>query len=416
MCSSNLILKLTSDHLISCTFISPTMSEETTSSEIQINIKGPNELKLQISISTDKTVTELKDAIATKSNVEADRQRLIYSGVYLPFYPPENQYLNRVVQAEYSRHDEDLLSVYKIQSSHTIHMVKGAARSGAGSSSTPSTTPASSQPLPNMQTGQNVHDPLTTLNSHLGFGALNGFNPFADMGLNPNDPNMLQGMMNSPQFLQQMSSMMSNPAILDQIIASNPQLQAMGPQFREAMQSEQFRSLLSNPEYLQSMLRMSAMMNGGGGGGGMGGLGGMGGMFGGAPGFPAPGTPGGGGGENSAVTTPSSNPSPTGAVPGSPGSGLGAGNPLFNPAMMQQMQQMFGAGGGAGFGGLGGFGAPAAPATPADTRPPEERFQVQLQQLNDMGFTNASQNVRALLATGGNVHSAIEYILGGGGI
>jgi ubiquilin len=30
-----------------------------------------------------------------------------------------------------------------------------------------------------------------------------------------------------------------------------------------------------------------------------------------------------------------------------------------------------------------------------------------------MGFTNASQNVRALLATGGNVEAAIEYILSG---
>lgn len=38
-----------------------------------------------------------------------------------------------------------------------------------------------------------------------------------------------------------------------------------------------------------------------------------------------------------------------------------------------------------------------------------------LQQLQDMGFTNAAQNVRALLATAGNVHAAIEYILGGGG-
>lgn len=33
-----------------------------------------------------------------------------------------------------------------------------------------------------------------------------------------------------------------------------------------------------------------------------------------------------------------------------------------------------------------------------------------------MGFTDASQNVRALLATAGNVHSAIEYILTGGGL
>jgi hypothetical protein len=41
---------------------------------------GPSELKLQISITTDKTVLELKHAIAEKSDVEADRQRLIYSG------------------------------------------------------------------------------------------------------------------------------------------------------------------------------------------------------------------------------------------------------------------------------------------------------------------------------------------------
>jgi ubiquilin len=42
-----------------------------------------------------------------------------------------------------------------------------------------------------MQTGQNPHDPLTQLNSHMGFGAMAGINPFADMGLNPNDPNMV---------------------------------------------------------------------------------------------------------------------------------------------------------------------------------------------------------------------------------
>ncbi|KAJ3505546.1 hypothetical protein NLJ89_g7361 [Agrocybe chaxingu] len=174
--------------------------------EIQINVKGPSELKLQISITTDKTVLELKQAIAAKSDVEADRQRLIYSG--------------RVLK------DDDQLSVYKIQSNHTIHMVKGVSRSGASGSSSGSTG-AAPQQLPTMQTGQNVHDPLTQLNSHLGFGAMAGLNPFGELGLNPNDPNMMQSMMNSPQFLQQMSAMMSNPAIIDQVIASNPQLQAM---------------------------------------------------------------------------------------------------------------------------------------------------------------------------------------------
>lgn len=68
-------------------------------------------------------------------------------------------------------------------------MVKGASRTGA-SSTTSSTQGA--QALPTMQAGQNVHDPLTQLNGHMGFGAMAGLNPFADMGLNQNDPNMVR--------------------------------------------------------------------------------------------------------------------------------------------------------------------------------------------------------------------------------
>ncbi|KAJ3481780.1 hypothetical protein NLI96_g7435 [Meripilus lineatus] len=353
---------------------------ESSVSEIQINVKGPSELKLQITITTDKTVLELKQAIAEKSDVPADRQRLIYSG--------------RVLK------DDDALSVYKIQSTHTIHMVKGVSRSNPSNAST--STP---QPLPTMQAGQNPNDPLTQLNGSQGFGLMAGLNPFADMGLNPNDPNMMQGMLNNPQFLQQMSSVLSNPAILDQVISSNPQLQAMGPQVREIFQSERFRQMMSNPDTLRMMLQMSSMM-GPGAGGGLGG------------GFPAPGFP------STASQTQGANPTTTpqtgaGATPTPPvnlfnpfgipppaAGGTGANPPgagLFgDPAMMQQM--------------LSALGGAPSPAAPADTRPPEERFQVQLQQLQDMGFTNASQNVRALLATGGNVHSAIEYILGGGGI
>nr|GAT60795.1 predicted protein [Mycena chlorophos] len=368
------------------------MAEEST---ILINVKGPSELKLQISISTDKTVLELKQAIAEKSDVEADRQRLIYSG--------------RVLK------DEDQLSTYKIQSSHTIHMVKGAARSGASTSA----PPAAPQQLPTMQAGQNPHDPLTQLNSHMGFGAMAGLNPFADMGLNPNDPNMMQGMMNNPQFLEQMSAMMSNPQIMDQILASSPQMAQLPPEARAMMQSDYFRQMVSSPENLQRMLQMANMFNGMGGAGGSA--------------FPAPGIPG--APAAAAATTggqqqqppafpnlfggaqrPAYDPNLMAALLGmnAPAAGVGAGTPpatgatpgaaappLPNPALYQQL-----------FG--GGFGG--APAAPADARPAEERFQVQLQQLQDMGFTNASQNVRALLATGGNVHSAIEYILGGGGI
>ncbi|KAF8148238.1 hypothetical protein B0H34DRAFT_737437 [Crassisporium funariophilum] len=317
-------------------------------------------------------------------------------------------------------------------------MVKGVARSsgGASSSSNPSTHGTSPpQQLPTMQTGQNVHDPLTQLNSHAGFGAMAGLNPFGDMGLNASDPNMMQSMLSSPQFLEQMSRMMSNPAVIDQVIASNPQLAAMGPQVRQAFQDEGFRQMVSNPESLQQMLQMASMFQGQGGGGGFGGGGFGGGAFGAPPpAFPAPGTPN----TLSSSTTPSttSTTSPTsppapsttgppmnpfsmfGAGFPPPAAGAGAGSPggaatpgAFNPALMQQMMGM-------GMGNpYGGWGAPpAAPAAPADTRSPEERFQVQLQQLQDMGFTNAAQNVRALLATAGNVQGAIDYIFSGNGI
>lgn len=221
------------------------------------------------------------------------------------------------------------------------------------------------------------------------------------------------------------------------------------------------------------MMRMSAMMRGDAGGGGFGGFGGMGGFGGagaGAGGFPAPGMPSYAQGQtqNQNPSTPSPgspraagtgtgfNPSmyppfpPATSPPPTSGSGTGTGAgdtaaapapgspPTVNANPFAALSSLFGSmpppaqGGGASpfgmvdpalvqslLGGTAtGTASTALPpfAAPADTRPPEERFQVQLQQLQDMGFTNAAQNVRALLATAGNVHAAIEYILGGGGL
>ncbi|KAH9028449.1 hypothetical protein EDB83DRAFT_2524279 [Lactarius deliciosus] len=365
-------------------------------SEIVINVKGPSELKLQLTINTDKTVADLKQAIADKSDVPADRQRLIYSVTAGAELRHLTLTLSRISIGTALEQDDDQLSVYKIQSSHTIHMVKGAARSAPASSSAQSSAP---QPLPNMQTGQNVHDPLTQLNSHMGYGAMAGLNPFADMGVNPNDPNMLQSMMNSPEFLQQMSSLMSNPAIFEQALALNPQFAAIGPQAREMFQSDRFRQMMSNPDTLRSMIQMASVMRGAG-------IDPLGGPLGGPTqsGFPAPGNP------NTSQASTASAPAVPGTTPAASGTAPVPNpfGPLGDPSAL--MQLLGGAGGASGFG--SGVGASPLPSGP----PPEERFQVQLQQLQDMGFTNASQNVRALLATGGNVHSAIEYILNGGGL
>lgn len=45
------------------------------------------------------------------------------------------------------------------------------------------------------------------------------FNPFADMGVNTNDPNFLQSMMNSPEVQQQMNQMLQDPAVIDQMVS-----------------------------------------------------------------------------------------------------------------------------------------------------------------------------------------------------
>jgi ubiquilin len=226
-----------------------------------------------------------------------------------------------------------------------------------------------------------------------------GLNPFADMGINPNDPNMvrfcpvspvchgclthaqLQSMMNSPEFLQQMSSLMSNPAILEQALALNPQYASMAPHAREMFQSERFRQMMlafhfhlglfshaeslsrSNPETLRSMLQMASMMRGAG-------LDPLGGPPGGST-FTPPGNPNAPSDPN--TTTPPETP---GSAP-TPGGTASAPN-LFgtNPfgADASALLQFLGAGGPA-FGG----GASLGGTPPAETRPPEERFQVQLQ-------------------------------------
>ena len=134
---------------------------------------------------------------------------------------------------------------------------------------------------------------------------------------------------------------------------------------------------------------------------GGGGYGGFGSPFGAPqPAFPAPGTPN----TNPAISanptssTTATTPPPTSA----PSAGSPPLNPAlnpfmfgapptaaggFNPALMQQMlaashamgQGANAAGGWGGFGGAGyGMGTPPVPV-PSDTRPPEERFQVQLQ-------------------------------------
>lgn len=82
------------------------------------------------------------------------------------------------------------------------------------------------------------------------------------------------------------------------------------------------------------------------------------------------------------------------------GSGFGSGGSVGGISSSPNQSNPFGA-----------FSFP--PAASTSNEPPEIRFQNQLAQLNDMGFFDADENIRALLATGGNVNAAIERLLNG---
>lgn len=100
-----------------------------------------------------------------------------------------------------------------------------------------------------------------------------------------------------------------------------------------------------------------------------------------------------------------------------PSSSSDPSNPPNSPQQQNPFAALFGPGGmGGGFGPGGGFGGgfgagPAAAAPPDTTRPPEERYEAQLRQLNDMGFYEFERNVEALRRSGGSVQGAIEYLL-----
>ncbi|BGO97108.1 hypothetical protein NBRC10513v2_002403 [Rhodotorula toruloides] len=368
---------------------------DSSSETFTLNIKAPADQRFSVTVPASSTVEQLKEEIAkAKEDFPVDQQRLIFSG--------------RVLK------NEDPISKYGIKAGVAIHLVKGARPAGAAStSSTPAarnSSEAAGVPS-NFAAGQQVMgNPLAPLMNAQYAGALGGFNPFAQMGVNTNDPNYMQNMMNNPEVQAQMNRLLQDPAVLDQIIASSPQLQQMGPYARQIMQSEHFRNMITNPQAMQQAMQM------------MGGMGGMGGGAGAAP-FPPPGAFGaaqgqqgagtdsaagaGAGAESAGSPPPAFNPfamfgGGAGAGPGAGGAGGQQPDMGAALAQMQQLQSLFGGFGGAGAGGAGAGGPQQSP---------EERYATELEQLRGMGFTNATRNVRALLASGGFVDSAVAWLL-----
>ena len=215
--------------------------------------------------------------------------------------------------------------------------------------STPVTnTPSATTPTTGMNTGMNaMNNPFAALAGMQGQG-LGGMPGMG--GLPPMDPNLLNSLLSNPQTMGQISQMMSTPGVFESIINSNPQTAQMPPQQREFM-----RSMMSNPQFLSMM---------------MGSLPGM------APPMNTP-------------TTPNAAQTPSGMPP--------LPMPFMNPALASAFMNP-----------AAGMTPPAATGQPQ--QPPEVMFQTQLAQLQDMGFFDAAENIRALTMTGGNVNAAVEWL------
>jgi ubiquilin len=182
-------------------------------------------------------------------------------------------------------------------------------------------------------------------------------------GAPPPDPTSFMNMLQAPGVQQMMQHMFQNPEVLQQMLSSNPMMrQAMdsNPMLAQQLQNPEFLRQMANPQNIQAMLQMQQAMQQLQGSGLFGGL-------------------------------------------------LGAENP-GNMGNLDFLQNLMGGDLAGLAGGFGSAGQQTQAAQPPQ-QPPEERFRVQLEQLNDMGFTDRAQNIVALTATNGNVNAAIERLL-----
>ncbi|KJX92852.1 deubiquitination-protection protein dph1 [Zymoseptoria brevis] len=436
-----------------------------TEQQITFNVKSSADAKYVVTVSAAITVGDLKQKLSTSeyADLPPERQRLIYSGRVL-----------KDADTLGSCKIKDGNTVHLVKGAESNQRQNPANQGGAAAIPSAPGQPASNVPT-NIAAGSGTGNPLAQLTGarFAGFHGLPGAETFgADGGMGaPPNPDQMLRMLDDPNFAQQMNEAMNNPAVLD-MLRNNPMIRN-NPMARAAIENPEMRRMMMDPNVLRMQMNMQRAMGGAGAGGdaafpmpgqtdttegGNGGAaqGGQGAnpaagaapsnpfaaLF---PGAGGAGTTGAGAGAGAAPDWgslfgggfPGAGAGTGAGVGAGAGAGVGAGtgagaapagqqNPfsamtqqlMQNPEMMQQMMQAMGggAGGEGGMGGMGGFnpgmfGMPSEPAAPADTRPPEERYESQLRQLNDMGFYEFDRNVQALRRSGGSVQGAIEYLL-----
>ena len=174
------------------------------------------------------------------------------------------------------------------------------------------------------------------------------------------DAASLTQLMQNPAISQMMQSIMSNPQTMNQILGMNTDQRGMPDlnSMREVMQNPEFLRMFSSPETMQQLLSMQQ-----------------------------------------ALMTQLGQQQST-QEPGQTGGGTGPVNNLG----LEMLSSMF-----------GGLGAGSLAVPNRSNEPPEQLYATQLSQLQEMGFFDTQENIRALIATSGNVHAAVERLLGNTG-
>ncbi|XP_051183458.1 ubiquitin domain-containing protein DSK2a [Lolium perenne] len=236
------------------------------------------------------------------------------------------------------------------------------ARDPAGDASTTAPVP-NTNPLPNPWSAnagaaQGAARPTPAARSATS-GGLGGLGS-ADLGSmlgGGSDASFLNQVLQNPTMMQMMQNIMSNPQSMNQLLNMNPNVRNMmesNTQMREMFQNPEFLRQLTSPETLQQLISFQQALT-------------------------------------SQLGQQQAGQERTQA-------GTNPGNVNLNSLMSM-------------FNGLGAGGHLGALDHVTAALPPEERFATQLAQLQEMGFFDTQENIRALTATYGDVNAAVERLL-----
>lgn len=201
---------------------------------MRVNIQSSAEKKVGVDCEPSDTVAQLKESVARELQCERENVRLIYAG--------------RILK------DDDTLESYKIQDSHTIHLVKSGLSKAGGATGIASAAGAAAMTPTTAATAATTATTTPGAASTLPFMQSEMAGMFGGMAPSGEEMASINQMMQNPEMMNSAFQMMAaNPELMQSIMAMNPRFQSLPPEVRQMMASPDF-------------LRMAMMMNAGGGG------------------------------------------------------------------------------------------------------------------------------------------------------